>query len=434
MHVITIKKGLDIPITGKPEQKIGSCQAVTQVALVATDFIGLRPKILVKEEQPVELGEPLFIDKHDEQVQFVSPGAGRVVAINRGRRRKLLSIVIELGDQLGKQKTWATNSSVNTQDIRDILLQSGLWTSFRTRPFNRIPNSQATPSAVFVTATDTRPLAANPTVVIARQQSEFIKGMHIIHQLGGWPVHLCTAADWSGPTFRAAGISHSTFKGPHPAGLVGTHIHHLNPVSAGRMVWHIGYQDVIAIGHLFQTGRLLTERIVSIGGANIKQPRLIKTHVGANINQLINQELTEINNHRILSGSVLDGTEATGALAYLGRYDNQISVIANQLSAHNPSCFSKWLNNRHSTSTSSHGRASAMVSVEAFERIMPLAILVTPLLKALLVTDTVAAESLGCLELAEEDLALSSYVCPAKQDYAAALRLSLNLIEKEGLA
>jgi Na+-transporting NADH:ubiquinone oxidoreductase subunit A len=432
MQSITIKKGLDIAITGKPEQKIGSSQAVTQVALVATEFIGLKPKILVVEGQAVGLGEPLFIDKHDEQIQFVSPGTGRVVAINRGRRRKLKSIVIEIDDQLAKQKTFATDSSVNTQDLRGILLRSGLWTGFRTRPFNRIPNSHASPSAVFVTATDTRPLAAKPNIVIAHQQSDFIKGMHIIRQLGDWPVHLCTAADWSGPTFEARGISHCTFKGPHPAGLVGTHIHHLNPVSAGRVVWHIGYQDVIAIGHLFQTGRLLTERIVSIGGANIKKPRLIKTRLGANINQLINQELTEATNHRVLSGSVLDGTEATGALAYLGRYDNQISVIPNQLSTHHPSWFSRLLNNLHSTNTSSHGRPSAMVPVEAFERIMPLAMLVTPLLRALLVIDTVAAESLGCLELAEEDLALSSYVCPAKQDYATALRINLNQIEQEG--
>lgn len=432
MQSIKITKGLDIPIAGVPEQAIDSATKVNQVALLATDFIGLKPKVLVREEQHVGLGEPLLIDKHDEHLQFVSPGTGRIVGINRGARRKLQSIVIELDDSVAKEKIFDTNLSGNTRKLRRVLLKSGLWTGFRTRPFNRVASSVSTPSSVFITAIDTRPLAANPNVVIANRQNDFIAGMNIIRQLGDWPVYLCTAPDWSGPTFKDKGIKITHFSGPHPAGLVGTHIHHLDPVAIDRMVWHIGYQDVIAIGHLFETGRLLTERIVSLAGAVVNNPRLLKTRLGANINQLISNEVTAKNNSRTISGSVLDGTQADGALAYLGRYDNQVSVIPDYSRPKNHGWFADIFGNAQVINTATHGRLAAMISVEAFDRILPLDLLLAPLLRAILVKDTVAAENLGCLELAEEDLALSSYICPAKQNYASALRLNLKLIEQEG--
>lgn len=269
--------------------------------------------------------------------------------------------------------------------------------------------------------------------------------MNIIQQLGKWPVYLCTGADWSGPQFDDDDrVRFIQFDGPHPAGLVGTHIHHLDPVSADREVWHIGYQDVIAIGHLFQTGRLLKERIVSIAGSAVKNPRLIKTRIGANIKELVNQEMTEKHNHQILSGSVLDGQAADGSLGYLGRYHNQISIISKYTE---PQRFS-WLKpvmrqfrtsdlfsssrHRKGFNTACHGRKTAMIPIEAFDRLMPLDILLAPLLRAMLVKDTVAAQNLGCLELAEEDLALSSFICPAKLNYGAVLRINLNQIEQEG--
>ena len=434
MQSIKIKKGLNIPIAGSPEQKIDSSKPVNHVALVATEFLGIKPKILVQVGQKVRLGESIFIDKRDTQVQYVSPATGRIIAINRGQRRKLQSVVIELDKTAAPEVEFDIdlNSSGDAKFLRKVLLNSGLWTSFRERPYNRVAHSTSTPASVFVTAIDTRPLSANPNVIIAHYQSEFMAGMRIISQLGDWPVHLCTAVDWSGPTFDGDSICMTQFDGPHPAGLVGTHIHHLDPVAADRMVWHIGYQDVIAIGHLFQTGQLLTDRIISIAGVAVNNPRLLKTHIGANINEIINKELAIKNNYRIISGSVLDGTKSDGTLGYLGRYDNQISVIADFPQSQKHSWFAHVLRKTKVVNTASHGRQSAMVPVEAFDRIMPLDILLTPLLRALLVKDTVAAENLGCLELAEEDLALSAFICPAKQNYAVALRLNLNQIEQEG--
>jgi Na+-transporting NADH:ubiquinone oxidoreductase subunit A len=387
---------------------------------------------MVKENQAVGLGEVLFVDKHDQQIQYVSPAPGYIQSINRGSRRKLQSIVIKVDETVLEEKTFAIENVSGSESLRSILLNSGLWTGFRTRPYNRVPNSASLPKSVFVTAIDTRPHAANPNIVIANRSSEFIQGMKIIRQLGDWPVHLCIGLDYNGPKFDDNRIHVTEFDGPHPAGLVGTHIHHLDPVSADRMVWHIGYQDVIAIGYLFRTGRLLTDRIVSLAGSAVKNPRLLKTRVGACINELINNELIQNNNYRIVSGSLLDGVKAEGALAYLGRYDNQISILDDKLKSHKSSWVTSLMRKVKVVNTSLHGQKSAMIPVESFDRIMPLDILMSPLLRALLVNDTVSAENLGCLELAEEDLALASFVCPAKQNYASVLRINLNQIEREG--
>jgi Na+-transporting NADH:ubiquinone oxidoreductase subunit A len=237
------------------------------------------------------------------------------------------------------------------------------------------------------------------------------------------------------------------FTGPHPAGLPGTHIHYLDPVAADRSVWHIGYQDVIAIGHLFKTGRLLTERVVSLGGPGVLQPRLVRTRPGASITELLAGELAPERNYRLISGSVLDGFAAEGPMAFLGRYDNQVSVIvaraqrrlfgwfgseADQYSFAGLFASARDRGRLRDFTTARNGRQAAMIPVDAFERVMPLDILSAPLLRALLVKDTDIAQALGCLELAEEDLALTSFVCPAKQDYGAALRINLDQIEKEG--
>jgi Na+-transporting NADH:ubiquinone oxidoreductase subunit A len=443
---IKIKKGININMLGEPLQNIYQGNTVKKVALVASDYVGLKPKLLVEIGQEVTLGEPLFIDKRDPKVQYVSPGEGRIVAINRARRRQLKSIVIELNSKPIPDivfKTIPINKSNNKIPLRDTLLKSGLWSSFRTRPYDRVADSSSSPRSIFVTAIDTRPLAANPNITIAHRKSEFIKGMAIIRQLGDWPLYLCVGSDWSGPKLED-GIKTIQFDGPHPAGLAGTHIHHLDPVGINHSVWYIGYQDVIDMGYLFQTGRLLTERIVSIAGSAVVKPRLIKTRIGANIKELVSNETSGNIDCRFLSGSVLDGTDSDQSSGYLGRYHNQISIIPN---AKKHKKFSwlrpfMWLYSRNgwfslrrskrNHNTASHGRSSAMIPVEAFERIMPLEILVAPLLRAILVKDTEVAQNLGCLELAEEDLALCSYVCPAKQDYGTVLRKNLDQIEQEG--
>jgi Na+-transporting NADH:ubiquinone oxidoreductase subunit A len=442
---IKIKKGFNIPVTSEPVQEIGQANAVKKVALVASDYVGLKPKILVKVGQEVDFGDTLFIDKRDPKVQFVAPGAGRIIAINRARRRQLQSIVIELDTLSASETIFKTEFLNDKQSLRSILMKSGLWSSFRTRPYDRVAHSTSSPSSIFVTAIDTRPLAADPNVMITHRKNEFIKGMAIISQLGDWPTYLCVGSDWSGPKFEDNGIKTIQFDGPHPAGLAGTHINHLDPVGINHMVWHIGYQDVIHIGYLFETGRLLTERIIAIAGSSVNNPRLIKTRIGANIKELINNEISEKQPCRIISGSLLDGMESNQTAGYLGRYHNQISIISDSIKKPGftwllplkqlYSIISRFslTQLKESFDTSCNGRSTAMIPVETFDRIMPFDILLSPLLRAILVKDTVAAIDLGCLELVEEDLALCSFICPAKQEYGIVLRKNLNQIERDGL-
>ena len=434
---ITSKKGLDIPLPGKPEQSIYPAQDVTTVALLGADFHGLKPKLLVSPGDRVGLGQPLLHDKHDPLVKYTTPAGGTVMAIHRGERRVLQSVVIALDDDAGKEQRFpAFNgeelAGLGGSTVRELLLSSGLWTALRTRPYNRVPHSGSYPDALFVTAIDTQPLAANPHVIIDAHRQAFCHGLRVIAQLTTGPVYLCTGVDGQIDDPMIDRLQPVVFSGPHPAGLPGTHIHHLFPVSAEKPVWHIGYQDVIAIGKLFTSGQLWTERIVALAGASVTRPRLLETRLGASIDDLVRGEIAEHTPCRIISGSVLDGHTATGVQAYLGRYHHQVSVIHENEKKRRLFGWLRPPGGNESFTSALHGRPTAMVPVGDFEHVMPLDILPVPLLRALLVRDTDLAQELGCLDLAEEDLALCSYVCPAKYDYGSVLRINLDQIEREG--
>jgi Na+-transporting NADH:ubiquinone oxidoreductase subunit A len=444
-----IKKGLDIPLSGAPVQEISTGKRVSSVALMGPDTVDLKPGMLVAVGDSVKLGQPLFRDKQNPGVQFTSPGAGTVAAINRGERRVLQSVVINLdGDEEEQFTAYPANDlpNISRQDVRDNLLASGLWTAFRTRPFSKIPRPDDVPAAIFVTAIDTNPLAANPDVVIQSEGEAFLQGLSVIAALTDGTIHVCTAADSSITCPDSGDIQHSQFAGPHPAGLAGTHIHLLNPVNEDHVAWHIGYQDVIAVGKLFTSGRLPVERIVALSGPSVSKPRLISTRLGANTTELIDGEISD-SDVRVVSGSVLNGHRAAGWAVWLGRYDNQITVLKEGsprefLSFMRPG-IGKYSFTRgfvgnlfgsggYPLTTSQNGSPRAMVSIGSFEAVMPLDILPTPLLKALLVRDTDSARDLGCLELDEEDLALCSFVCNGKYDYGRHLRKSLHEIEVNG--
>lgn len=451
MH-IHINRGLDIPLTGEPEQTIHSAAPVGHVALCGLDYAGLKPRVLVSEGDQVDPLQPLFIDKRDPAVQYCAPGRGTVVAINRGTRRVLQTVVVEL-ESPGLEETvfegWS-EEQVNRllrEEIVERLLRSGLWTSFRTRPFSQVPHSQSIPRAIFVTAIDTRPLAADPRVAIHLDVSAFAAGLQVMSRLTRGPVNLCTASDWDIEVPEAEGLRIAQFSGPHPSGLPGTHIHYLYPASQERVVWHIGYQDVIAVGKLFRSGVIDQKRIVALSGASVAKPRLVSTRIGASTEELTQGEITDPESCRVISGSVLGGRTAAGNLAFLGRYHDQISVIEEGGTRR----FMGWtdvLPHRYSATrtfkrktghrfkfplpTAQNGRFSGMIPMRVFEKVMPLDILPSPLFRALLVTDTDQAQALGCLELDEEDLALCAFVCPAKIDYSLFLRLNLNQIQREG--
>ncbi|MDD4914025.1 MAG: Na(+)-translocating NADH-quinone reductase subunit A [Methylococcales bacterium] len=445
----TIKKGLDLPITGKPEQKISDGNSIKSVALLGGDYVGLKPKMAVAEGDKVKLGQVLFSDKKNPGVNFTAPGTGIVKAVHRGDKRTLLSVVIELeGDQ---QETFARYgeaelAGLSAEQVRENLLNSGLWTTFLTRPYGKIPAVDSVPSSIFVTAIDTRPLAADPAVVIADRAADFANGLTVISKLSGGKTYLCKASG-AGVT-SVQGVETAEFSGPHPAGLPGTHIHLLDPVHISKFVWHIDYQAVIAIGALFTSGQLNVERVVSLAGPAVKNPRLVRTRVGANIEELAVGELEE-DESRLISGSVLYGHQACGAMAFLGAYSLQVSALKegrarelfgwivpgkDKYSALNVYVSSKDRKDGRlfPLTTDKNGSNRAIVPVGVYEAVMPLDILATPLLKAIVVGDTDTAQSLGCLELDEEDVSLFTFVDPGKHDFAPVLRANLNKIEKEG--
>ncbi|MRN37463.1 Na(+)-translocating NADH-quinone reductase subunit A [Neisseria sp. N95_16] len=447
--MIKIKKGLDLPIAGRPEQTIYDGPAITEVALLGEEYVGMRPSMKVKEGDVVKKGQVLFEDKKNPGVVFTAPASGTITAINRGEKRVLQSVVISVAgnDEITfEQYSAEALSGLSSEQVRANLIQSGLWTALRTRPFSKTPAVDANPAAIFVNAMDTNPLAADPTVIIAEKAADFTNGLRVLSRLTERTVHVCKAAGANVPSESAANIAVHEFDGPHPAGLSGTHIHFIEPVGANKTVWTINYQDVIAIGQLFTTGRLNTERVVALGGSQVNKPRLLRTVLGANLSQLTAGELVNADN-RVISGSVLNGGIATGPHDYLGRYHNQVSVleegrhkeffgwIAPQAEKYTitRTTLGHFLKSKlFKFNTAVNGGDRAMVPIGTYERIMPLDILPTLLLRDLIVGDTDGAQALGCLELDEEDLALCSFVCPGKYEYGPLLRKVLDTIEKEG--
>ncbi|NHB92534.1 Na(+)-translocating NADH-quinone reductase subunit A [Photorhabdus cinerea] len=447
--MIKIKKGLDLPIAGVPAQVIEDGPTICHVALLGEEYVGMRPSMLVKEGEHVKKGQILFEDKKNPGVVFTSPACGQVVAINRGEQRVLQSIVIEItGDEQVNFDRYdrAQLSQLSCQQVEKNLIDSGLWTALRTRPYSRSPVPGSSPKAIFVTAMDTQPLAANPQVIIATEEEAFIDGLNVLTKLTEGKVHVCHGVGSLPNVGNNAQITYSQFSGSHPAGLVGTHIHFIEPASATKTVWHLGYQDVIAIGKLFTTGTLYTDRVIALAGPQVERPRLIRTRLGADLLELTQDQLKEGEN-RIISGSVLCGTQSDDAHHYLGRFHTLVSVLregrekelfgwimlgSDKFSITRTTIGHFLKNKRFAFSTTTNGGERSMVPIGNYERVMPLDIMATHLLRDLLAGDTDSAQALGCLELDEEDLALCTYVCPGKYEYGPVLREVLTKIEQEG--
>lgn len=444
-----LKRGLDLPITGAPQgDGIEDGPTVASCAVVAADFVGLKPRMLVEEGDKVALGQPLFEDKRFEGVVFTAPAGGQVRAINRGARRALQSVVVQIDDKVEPVDFGAVTdvAKLERNKVVETLLASGLWTCLRTRPYSKVPDPASTPAAIFVTAIDTRPLAGDPAKVIAAASEDFASGVSILSKLTDGTTHVIHKSGTSLPRAEGHRISYSSFSGAHPAGLVGTHIHFLDPVNENRTVWHIGYQDAIAVGELFRTGHLPTTRVAAISGPAAANPRLIRTRRGASIAELTHEELNA-DNVRVISGDVLSGRHAVEAFSYLGTFDNQITLLPE--GDHRD--FFGWIIpsmrkfatakvhlssllglDRIKFHTNLNGSPRAMIPLGLYEDVMPMDILATQLLRAILVSDTDVAQQLGALELDEEDLALCSYICMSKYEYGLALRVNLDKIEKEG--
>ena len=443
---IVIKKGLDLPIAGAPKQEIEDGPAIGKVAVLGVDSMDLRPTMAVSEGDSVKKGQLLFEDKKTPGVRYTSPASGKVIGVHRGAKRALLSVVIEVaGDEEERfeQHVGTAPDQLSRQQVRDTLVESGLWAALRTRPYSKVPMPDSAPHSIFVTAMDTNPLAADPQAVLRESEDDFAHGLTLLGKLTEGLVYVCKAP---GVSIAAAEAQVVEFAGPHPAGLPGTHIHFLDPVGAAKTVWHIGYQDVVACGKLFATGSLWTERVVALGGPQVEQPRLLRTRQGACLSELTAGQLQPGEN-RVITGSVLAGRVAAGPLDFLGRYHAQVSVLAegrereflgwqkpgvDKFSIKNVFASKLLPSQLFDFTTSTEGSDRAMVPIGSYEQVMPLDILATLLLRALIVEDTDRAQALGCLELDEEDLGLCTFACPGKHEYGPILRRNLARIEREG--
>lgn len=449
MKHIHITKGLDIPISGTPEQVVREGNPVSQAALLGDDYLGLKPTMAVQPGDRVKTGQQLLSDRNNAGIAFTSPACGTVLAVNRGEKRRFVSLVIALeGDE---SVSFLDNPGKDPQqlppgEIRAAIAASGLWTSLRTRPYGRIPDIAANPASLFITAIDSEPLCADPEVIIARDRGDFQLGLQALRRLVACPIHLCSARGFDGLEDMAD--FHSwTFAGPHPAGLPSTHIHFIDPVSEKKTVWQIGYQDVIAIGYLFRTGTLKTDRLIALSGPAVRQPGLLRTRLGARVPEICAGEIDDGRPCRLISGSVLSGRAIAGDAGFLGRYHNQVSAVYDDSGR---SLFN-WLmpgRDRYSIKpifvsalnrsrrlpmpTATWGGRRAIFPLGTYDQVMPLDIIATTLLKSIAVQDSEKARDLGCLELIEEDLALCSFVCPGKNDFGPMLRQVLTTIQLEG--
>lgn len=448
-----IKKGLDLPLSGAATKTIDVLKKPLTLGIIGDDYKGLKPSMLVQIGDSVKIGQPLVAEKSLEGVTLNSPANGIVKAINRGARRVLQSIVIsnEGDDEISYEHHHDKSAkSYSRQEVISLLCESGEWTSLRVRPYEKFADPKSTPNSIFITAIDTNPLAADINTIMEEESNKeyFNEGIIALTKLTDGKTYLCSGKDFSFMPEDIKDLVHETFEGPHPAGNVGTHIHMLDAVNAKKQVWHIGFQEVIAIGALIKKGKLHTDRYISLAGPRVRDPKIYKVRKGTEISSLVDDLIYDFNDSRVISGSVFNGRTVDNNFNFLGRFHYQITVLkeGNQrefLGWHMPGLNKFSIKNvflakvfgsskKYDMTTNLNGCHRALLPIGSFEKVMPLDIQPTFLLRALLAGDTDKAQKLGALELAEEDLSLCTFVDPGKKEFGPILRDILTTIEKDG--
>ena len=448
---IKIKQGLDIKLKGKAERSVEIAPSGL-FALQPTDFIGVLPRLLVQEGDAVEVGTPLFQDKHDERFLFTSPVKGIVKEIRRGEKRLLQAVVVESSNETTEILPIETlhATSLQREAIIQKMLETGLWPMIRQRPYSVIANPDTMPKAFFVSGFDTHPLAPDLDFIVEHFPDSFQKGLEILSILSGKKVHLCVHAEKtvSEVLLKAKNVTIHTFSGPHPSGNIGTQINKIDPINKGELVWYCSVQDVVNIGHYFRTGELDFSRIYAVAGSGLKNPHYIKTKIGAQISALTSDNLKD-NHCRLISGNVLTGKKVSEN-DFVGFYHNMVSVIPEgdnrqemlgwiwpgfkkfSVSRTFPSAFvPKILHPDYELDTNTHGEERPYVVSGEFEKVFPFDIYPLQLIKACIVEDIDLMENLGIYEVDEEDFALCEFIDTSKTDIQQIIRKGLDLVRKE---
>ena len=457
-ETITIRKGLDIPINGAAEKRLTDARNIATYAVKPTDFVGLTPRLLVEEGSAVTVGDALFCDKNDERIRFTSPVNGHVKAIVRGGKRKLLEVVVEENIKFTSPKIF------NTADIKEAMLQCGLWTQLRQRPFGIVANPDDKPKAIFVSAFSSAPLAPDYDFIMQGKEAMLAKGLEALTTLTDGQVHICfrpgqrLAKHLS--TFHFP-LSTHYINGPHPAGNIGTQIAHIDPINKGEVIWTMNLQDVAVLGELVTTGIYKPEKIIAVAGPNIKNPHYYRVKSGVCLSEITNAQL--LNNdypnievddptkdNRVISGDILSGTKIA-ADGFFGAYDDLVSILPEG----NYYDFMGWLMpgfKKYSFSrtflsgilstfhfplstlkfdTNTHGDERPLVFTGNFEQVFPFDIYPTQLIKACIVGDIDLMENLGIYEVEPEDFALCEFIDTSKTNIQAIIRKALETLRKE---
>jgi Na+-transporting NADH:ubiquinone oxidoreductase subunit A len=421
--------------------------------VVTEDYQGLRLRVLVEEGAKVQRGQVLATSRDDERIRVCSPASGIVTELNRGERRALQSIVIEVAEvgnapEVQYETLHAAARLDSGPAVRDFLLETGLWLALRTRPYSRVPKPEQRPAALFVTATDTHPLSLDPAPHLAPRLADLERALRaLVLLVDGAPVYLCVGASGAPAltSLTLPGVQVVTFTGPHPSGTVGYHIHCLKPVNDKRAVWHLGWQDALALGRALETGRVPQDRLISVAGPGLTEPAILRTRRGFAVDSLLAGRLAP-GTQRVISGSVLEGRTAAGPLAFLGPFHQALCALPEDnrrvgLGWLRPGLRSWSVLRVHAAgflpirhfdfTTSSNGSGRSMIPFASFDGLWPFDLPLPFLLRALLMENLEESVKLGCLELDEEDLALCTLVDPGKNDYGAALRRVLTKLQKE---
>lgn len=383
---------------------------MTSIGILGSDLPGLRPHFEVEEGDLVATGQVLFTDRHDPRVTFVSPIAGRVTGVSYGARRTLSACIVTADEDASPDRNVAPIEAADGQSVRDVLVSRGMWSAFRTRPFGRMPSTGAVPEAIFINACQASIQAPDPWVVLQGREDLFRLGVSHLKLLTEGKIFVCQSPG-EALCAQGDGVDVVSFGGTLAAGLSGTHIDCLCPIRGGTEVWMIGYQDVIAVGHLFATGQYMGERIFSVSGDGAAPARVVRSCLGAKIADICSAQESP----RAVAGDALTGHAAT----YLGRFDQQITVGTDAIATTN-------IERQHRG-----GGSRALIPTRALDNALAPNILVVPLLRALSIGDSETAKRLGCLALVEEDVAALSRVCTSGKPYEVLLRLVLNELMAE---
>ncbi len=436
-----LNKGMNINIKGEADKSLFENIDVQKYAIQPGNFRGVVPipKVVVKVGDKVKAGDLLFYDKKKPYLKFVSPVSGTVTAINRGLRRSIKEVVVEKGREIEYKKFNSPDiESVSREELIEFLTSSGLWPLIRQRPYDLVPDKNEVPRDIFITTFDTSPLAPDYDFIIDGKEDAFQKGLDVLSKVG--KVHLGLNANKrkapSAAFVEAQGVDKTYFKGPHPSGNVGIHIHHIAPIKGNQKIWVIGIQEVVTIGNMFLKNIYDASRIIAIAGEDVDQPRYLKTYMGADIAESVRVCVKDVK-CRVISGNVLTGeTKEYGE--FLNAFDYLISIIPEgnyfepfgwlipkkSRPSFSKSFLSRWFfpGKKYDIDTNMHGQERAFVATGIYKDVLPMDIYPVHLMKAILAADIERMEGLGINEVAEEDLALCEFICPSKQEFQAILR------------